>query len=42
MLDARKSSGLAQDEHYAEATALATEALPIAKKLNSRLSRDRI
>jgi hypothetical protein len=42
MLNAKKSRGLAQDEHYAEATALATEAFDVALKLNSRLSRHRI
>jgi hypothetical protein len=42
LLNARNSRRLAQDEHYAEATALATEALPIARSLNSRLNRDRI
>jgi hypothetical protein len=42
LLDAKNSSRLEQDKHYAEATALATDALPIAKKLNSRLNRDRI
>jgi hypothetical protein len=42
LLNARKSSGLKQDQHYAEATRLATEALPIARSLNTRLNRDRI
>jgi hypothetical protein len=42
LLGAKNSSGLEQDKHYAEATTLATDALPIAKKLNSRLNRDRI
>jgi hypothetical protein len=39
MLNAKQSSGLAQDEHYAEATALATEAFDVAQKLNSRSNR---
>jgi len=42
MQSARNSSRLAQDKHYAEATRLATEALPLAKQLNSRLNRQRI
>ena len=42
MLNAKYSSGLARDKHYAEATRLATEALPIARSLNSRLNRHRI
>jgi hypothetical protein len=42
LLDAKNTSRLAQDEHYAEATRLATEAFDLAKKLNSRLNRYRI
>jgi hypothetical protein len=39
---AKNSKGLMQDEHYAEATALATEALSVAEKLNSRLNREHV
>lgn len=42
MLNAKKASGLARDKHYAEATQLATEAIDVAKSLNSRLNRHRI
>ena len=42
LLNAKHSSTLARDKHYAEATRLATEAFDVAKKLNSRLNRHRI
>jgi len=42
LLDAKKSRGLARDEHYAEATSLATEAFDVARSLNSRLNRSHI
>ena len=42
LLKAKHSSGLKQDQYYAEATLLATEALTLAKQLQSRLNRDRI
>jgi hypothetical protein len=42
LLNAKHNNGMARDEHYAEATRLATEAFEVAKKLNSRLNRYRI
>ena len=41
-MDAKKSRGLARDEHYAEATILATEAFDVARSLKSRLNRHHI
>jgi len=42
MVSATKTRGQTQDKHYAEATALAIEALQLAKKLKSGLNKSRV